>query len=64
MNFVGRHITSIVYQIKNFLSIFKTCSFVNTSGNFLAPAVKCMICVAQTLSVCEDQIYKDFVRFR
>ena len=28
---------------KNFLSIFKTCPLVNTSGNLSAPAVKYMI---------------------
>ena len=44
---------------KNFWSIFK-----NTSRNFLAHAVKFMICKAQTPSVCEYEIYKDFIRFR
>ena len=48
----------------NILSMFKTCPLVNTTGNFLVPAVKYMICMAQKPSVCEDEIYKDFVRFR
>ena len=42
----------------------KTYPLVNASGNFLAPAVKYMICMAQTPSVCDDEIYKDFVRLR
>ena len=45
-------------------NMFKTCPLVNTTGNFLVPAVKYMICMVQTPSVCEDEIYKDFVRFR
>ena len=55
--------TRIFYRIKNFFSIFKTCRWPNTSRNFLAPAVKFMTCMAQTPSVCEDEIYKDLMRF-
>ena len=39
-------------------------SLVNSSRNFLAPAVKFMICKAQTPSVCQYEICKDFIRFR
>ena len=56
--FCGSSYNTSCLSNKKFLRIFMTCPLVNTSGNFFAPAIKCMICMDQTLSVCDDKIYK------